>query len=117
MTTPYLVLHFKVHSCLPTELVLTRVAKGEGRVTAECNLPMIEQLINKKVGPCGDSDFELRLDIHGTKLPEVLQLPVWAEQPLPWFVKAEWYGYIYGEEHLVKSKAYDLFYSAMAYVQ
>jgi hypothetical protein len=117
VSTPHLVLHFRVHSCLPTEFLLTRVTKGEGTVGGQYNLPTIEGSIDKKVGPCGDKDFELRLDIHGTKLPEVLQSPAWANQTLQWFVKAEWYAHIYGGEQLVKSKANDLSYSAIPNVQ
>lgn len=104
--SPYLVLTLEVHNYLPISFNLVRVSETEGSV-GQCNLPRLPENIDKKIGACTEDQFEIRVDVHGTKIPEFLESKEAPGKPclLQWYLKGVWYADIYGKTQPIKYKA------------
>ncbi len=104
--SPYLVLTLEVHNYLPVSFKLVRVLDTEGSV-GKNNLPSLPENIDKKIGACSEDQFEIKVDVHGTKIPEFLQSKEALGKPCPlqWYLKGVWYADIYGKTQPIKYKA------------
>jgi L-lactate permease len=104
--SPYLILTLEVHNYLPIDFKLVRVSETEGSV-GQCNLPLLPENIDKKINACGEDQFEIKVGVHGTKIPEFLQSQEALGKPhlLQWYLKGVWYADIYGKIQPIKYKA------------
>jgi len=113
--SPYLVFQFKVRNFLPVEFRLVKIAKGNGTVVhptvAQGNLPSIEKDIDEEIRRCNEGQFDLRLDIHGTTLPGILEYAAAQETTVHWVIQGEWHVSIFGQVQLAKTLANSLSYS------
>ena len=104
--SPYLILTLEVHNYLPVDFKLVRVSETEGSV-GQCNLPPLPENIDKKINACTEDQFEIKVGVHGTKIPEFLQSQEALGKPrlLQWYLKGVWYADIYGKIQPMKYKA------------
>ncbi len=107
--SPYLILTLEVHNYLPINFRLVRVSDTEGTV-GQCNLPPLPENIDKKINACTEDQFEIKVGVHGTKIPEFLQSQEALGKPhlLQWYLKGVWYADIYGKIQPIKYKADNL---------
>ncbi len=104
--SPYLILTLEVHNYLPVDFKLVRVSETEGSV-GQCNLPPLPENIDKKINALTEDQFEIKVGVHGTKIPEFLQSQEALGKPclLQWYLKGVWYADIYGKIQPIKYKA------------
>lgn len=117
VASPYLILQFKVRNFLPVEFRLVKIAKGNGTVVhptvTQGNLPSIEKGIDKEIRRCDEDQFDLKLDIHGTTLPRILEYAAEQKATVQWVIQGEWHVNIFGQVQLAKTSADSLMYTDM----
>lgn len=107
VTTPYLVFRFKVRNFLPISFKIVRInADGTLNSGKVGNLPSIKENIDGQFRPCGESEFNLKLQINGTGIPAMLETA--SGNTVQWIIQGEWYIEIYGENRKWRS---DLMFS------
>lgn len=115
--SPYLIIQFKVRNFLPVKCRLLKIVRGNGTfvhsTVAQGNLPSIEKDIDKKVERCGEDQFDLKLDINGTKLPSILEFAAEQKATVQWCIRGEWYVDIYGHVQLAKTLADSFIYTGI----
>jgi len=98
-TTPYLVFQFKVCNFLPVSFKIIRINAGGTLNSGKLgNLPSLKESIEQQFQPCGDGEFNLKLEINGTGLPTMLEDAV--GKSVQWIIQGEWRIEIYGETRL-----------------
>jgi hypothetical protein len=117
--SPYVSLKFEATNFLPVGVRFTRVTKSEGTISAgvngTCVLPPLPETIDEKVGRCDQKEFEIKLPVNGTKVPEFLQSNQSSKSVHQWFIKGEWSVDVYGKTQVWQTKSYELFCQQTTY--
>jgi len=99
-SSPYIVLNMELRNYLPSDIELLRVVHSEGSVSGSHNLPSLPETLGVRVQKNNENRFTVKVDVHGTALPDYLQSV--ASKPIPealqWMVKGEWWVRVFGEE-------------------
>ncbi len=104
--SPYLVLKIRVYNFLPVEIKLMKL-KGVCDVNG-AGLPKVAEDIGNKIEHCKEEQFDLRLDINGTQIPQILQGYESTHSYANWYLKGEWQIEAYGQTKMLQ---HDLEYS------
>lgn len=108
--SPYLVFNVKVSNFLPVKIKIIKL-KGNCDVDG-AGLPQVAQDIGNEIERCKEGQFDLRWDINGTQIPQILQGYESNYTYASWFLKGAWQIEAYGE---TKMLPHDLQYSRIPF--
>jgi len=112
---PKVIFEMEMINYLPFEISLIKVLNSSGMVSAgelgSCILPGIPETIGKKTDACSEKQFNLEMEVGGTKLSDFLRHKLADPgQLLQWILKGEWYVEICGKTEVWQYPSYEIRY-------
>ena len=100
--TPYIAIWFHVRNYHGVGLKIVKLEPGEGEVGSH-PLPPLDFSKTASVNRGSETQFEIRLYIHGTDIPDAIKDLAKAGGKVAWRFPGTWKGKIYGAEQTIKT--------------